>query len=100
MKVVTLNGATYLAAQAIDDTLVAAIPFQGQPSLNVFIHYVKQENIGRLQDVGFKNQVFTERDLDAVEEGQLVMAQTLMAQAKTFAIKDIENKYMDTLLGK
>ncbi len=100
MKVVTLNGATYLAAQVNTDTLVAAMPFQGNPNLNIFVAYVKQENIGKLQDIGFKNQVFTERDLDAVEDGQFVMANTLMTQSKTFALKSVENKYIDTLLGK
>ncbi len=100
MKVVTLNGKTYLATSTDNDTLAKAMHFNGDVSLGVLVEYVKQDNIGKLQNVGFKNQVFTERDLDAVEDGQFVMAQTLMVQAKTFAIKDVENKYISTLLGK
>ncbi len=106
MKVVTVNGKTYLAVMEGDGNgivLTEAMEIGSQGvSQTVVTAYYKQGNVGQLKTVNFGGSGISysvsELNDDAVMFCKI--ADLAIAQAKKVAVLNLENREFDSVLGK
>lgn len=106
MKKITVNGTVYLGSLVITDTNIivknAISELSNSPTQADFATYFKQKNLDRLQTITFAGHGTTYSVTDLTEDEELGAKIVLlsMRKAKKFAVRNLENSLLDTLLGK
>lgn len=106
MKVVTVNGVTYLAVLNETETgivLESAMELNGgRVDQSVITEYYKRGNVGTLQTVNFGGSgiSFSVAELDEQAVMFCKIADLAIAQAKRQALPNLENREFDSVLGK
>lgn len=107
MKIVNVNGVTYLATLSKtengDIVLENAMEVGGaNVSQGVITEYYKRGNVGTLKTVNFGGAgiSYSVSDLDDSAVMFCKIADLAIAQAKKTAIKNLENREFDGVLGK
>lgn len=105
MKIVTVNGVTYLGT--LEETeagivLTEAMKFNGPVTQSVITEYYKKGNVGKLQNPTFGGSgiSYTVDDVDDDVVMFAQIAQLALKQAKKVAIANLENREFDGVLGK
>ena len=101
MKVISINGTTYLTHEATEEHADGAMELKEERvTLSEARDYAKLSNIGELRAMHYSNIIFTIRDLTPLEYSNFEVVKAAMEQAHKFAVPLLINQKFDNIMGK